>query len=43
MGEVTTQGHPPHFARAQPPVALTRGCVYLLMPGIGARRDPAGR
>jgi hypothetical protein len=39
MGEVTIQGHPPHFARAQPLVVLTRGCVYLLMPGIGAVRE----
>jgi hypothetical protein len=32
-----TQG----FARAQPLVVLTRGCEYLLMPGIGALRDLA--
>jgi hypothetical protein len=43
MGEVTIQGHPAHFARAQPLVLLTRGCVYLLMPRVGALRDLPGR
>jgi Dyp-type peroxidase family len=38
-GKVTIQGRPPHFALAQPLVVLTRGCDYLLMPGIGALRD----
>jgi Dyp-type peroxidase family len=42
-GKVTIQGHPPHFARAQPLVVLTRGCEYLLMPGIRALRDLAAR
>jgi Dyp-type peroxidase family len=40
-GTVTIQGDPPHFARAQPLVVLTRGCEYLLMPGISALRDLA--
>ena len=40
-GKVTIQGHPPHFAQAQPLVVLTRGCEYLLMPGITALRDLA--
>ena len=40
---MTIQGRPPHFARAQPLVVLTRGCEYLLMPGIGALRDLAAR
>lgn len=42
-GKVTIQGRPPHFARAQPLVVLTRGCEYLLVPGIGALRDLAAR
>jgi len=42
-GKVTIQGHPPHFAQAQPLVVLTRGCEYLLMPGITALRDLAAR
>jgi Dyp-type peroxidase family len=37
-GKVTIQGDPPHFAKAQPSVVLTRGCEYLLMPGIRALR-----
>jgi Dyp-type peroxidase family len=40
-GKVTIQGDPPHFAKAQPLVVLTRGCEYLLMPGISALRDLA--
>jgi hypothetical protein len=43
MREVTIQGHPPHFARAQPLVLVTRGCVYLVMPRVGALCDLAGR
>ncbi len=42
-GKVTIQGHPPYFATAQPSVVLTRGCEYLLMPGIKALRDLATR
>lgn len=42
-GKVTIQGDPPHFARAQPLVVLTRGCEYLLMPGISALRKLAAR
>jgi Dyp-type peroxidase family len=38
-GTVTIQGDPPHYAKAQPLVVLTRGCEYLLMPGISALRD----
>jgi len=37
-GRVTIQGDPPHFVEAQVPVVLTRGCEYLLMPGIAAIR-----
>jgi deferrochelatase/peroxidase EfeB len=37
-GKFTIQGSPPHFARAQPLVVLTRGCEYLLMPGIRVLR-----
>ena len=40
-GKVTIQGHPPHMAQAQPLLVLTRGCEYLLMPGITALRDLA--
>jgi len=40
-GKVTIQGDPPHFAQAQPLVVLTRGCEYLLMPGICAVRELA--
>jgi hypothetical protein len=35
-GKMTIQGDPPHFAQAQPEVVLTRGCEYLLVPGISA-------
>ena len=42
-GKVTIQGDPPHLADAQPDVVLTRGCEYLLVPGIGALRDLANR
>lgn len=38
-GKVTIQGCPPHFAPAQPLVVLTRGCEYLLVPGVRALRD----
>ena len=41
-GQVTIQGDPPHFAKAQPDIVLTRGCEYLLVPGISALRDLAG-
>jgi Dyp-type peroxidase family len=34
----TIQGKPPYFAKAQPNIVLTRGCEYLLMPGINALR-----
>jgi Dyp-type peroxidase family len=37
-GKVTIQGDPPHLAQAQPLVVLTRGCEYLLVPGISALR-----
>jgi Dyp-type peroxidase family len=37
--KVTVEGTPPYFARAQPRIVLTRGCEYLLMPGINALRD----
>ncbi len=40
-GRMTIQGDPPHFARTQPDVVLTRGCEYLLVPGIAALRDLA--
>lgn len=42
-GKVTIQGDPPHFAKAQECVVLTRGCEYLLMPGINVLRDLARR
>jgi len=42
-GKVTIQGSPPHFAQAQPLIVLTRGCEYLLVPGIAALRELAGR
>jgi Dyp-type peroxidase family len=42
-GKVTIQGDPPHFARAQPEIVLTRGCEYLLMPGLRALGDLAAR
>jgi Dyp-type peroxidase family len=42
-GKVTIQGRPPHFAQAQPLVVLTRGCEYLLMPGISALRELAAK
>lgn len=38
---VTIQGDPPHFVEAQAPVVLTRGCEYLLMPGLAALRGLA--
>ena len=38
---VTIQGKPPHFVKGQAPVVLTRGCEYLLMPGIEALRGLA--
>lgn len=37
-GRVTIPGRPPHFVHAETPVVLTRGCEYLLMPGISALR-----
>ncbi len=37
-GRVTIPGSPPHFVLAESPVVLTRGCEYLLMPGISALR-----
>jgi len=40
-GRVTIEGKPPHFVQAKPPVVVTKGCEYLLMPGIGAVRDLA--
>ena len=40
-GKFTIEGRPPYFARAQPRVVLTRGCEYLLMPGIRALRTLA--
>lgn len=38
-GKMTIHGDPPHFAHAQPDVVLTRGCEYLLVPGIKALHD----
>ena len=38
---VTIQGEPPHYVEARPPVVATKGCEYLLMPGIEALRDLA--
>ena len=40
-GKVTIPGDPPHFARAEPGLVTTRGCEYLLMPGLRALRDLA--
>jgi Dyp-type peroxidase family len=40
-GKATIQGDPPHFARAQPLIVLTRGCEYLLVPGLRALRQLA--
>jgi Dyp-type peroxidase family len=40
-GKATIHGHPPHFAQAQPLIVLTRGCEYLLMPGLAALRSLA--
>jgi Dyp-type peroxidase family len=39
--KVTIQGRPPFFAPTDPRIVLTRGCEYLLMPGINALRDLA--
>ena len=36
------EGVPPHFVQARAPVVLTRGCEYLLMPGLRALRALAG-
>ena len=41
-GKMTIPGRPPYFVEAQPEIVLTRGCEYLLMPGINALRDLAG-
>jgi Dyp-type peroxidase family len=35
-GKMTIQGRPPRFVRAQPELVLTRGCEYLLVPGMAA-------
>lgn len=40
-GRVTIQGAPPHFVDARPPVVRTKGCDYLVMPGIRFVRDLA--
>jgi Dyp-type peroxidase family len=40
-GKVTIPGRPPYFLQAQPDLVQTRGCEYLLMPGINALRDLA--
>jgi deferrochelatase/peroxidase EfeB len=40
-GKVTIPGRPPYFVQAQPEIVRTRGCEYLLMPGIHALRDLA--
>jgi Dyp-type peroxidase family len=37
-GKFTIEGRPPYFASAQPHAVLTRGCEYLLVPGIRALR-----
>ncbi len=41
-GRVIVQGKPPRLVDAKPPVVRTKGCDYLLMPGIKAVRDLAG-
>lgn len=35
-GKVTIEGHPPFFVPSEPGLVVTRGCRYLLMPGLGA-------
>ena len=37
-GKITIPGDPPHFARAERGLVTTRGCEYLLMPGLRALR-----
>ncbi|MDA0182199.1 Dyp-type peroxidase [Solirubrobacter phytolaccae] len=37
-GKLTIPGEPPHFARAERGLVTTRGCEYLLMPGLRALR-----
>jgi deferrochelatase/peroxidase EfeB len=37
-GKLTIPGDPPHIAPAQPGLVTTRGCEYLLMPGVRALR-----
>ena len=41
-GRVVIQGEPPWMIEARPPVVRTKGCDYLLMPGLRAVRDLAG-
>ena len=41
-GRVIIQGKPPRMIEARPPVVRTKGCEYLLMPGLQAVRDLAG-
>jgi Dyp-type peroxidase family len=40
-GRVIIQGEPPRLIEARPPVVRTKGCEYLLMPGLEAVRDLA--
>jgi Dyp-type peroxidase family len=34
--KVTIEGEPPFFVASQPDLVVTKGCQYLLMPGLGA-------
>jgi Dyp-type peroxidase family len=40
-GKMTVQGTPPWFIPAEPELVVTRGCEYLLMPGLGGLRSLA--
>lgn len=43
-GRVVIEGSPPYFVATRPPVVRTKGCAYLLMPGLEAIRGlAAGR
>ncbi len=42
-GKLTIQGKRPHLARAERGLVTTRGCEYLLMPGLDALRGLAER
>lgn len=40
-GRIVIEGSPPHFVTIRAPVVRTRGCAYLLMPGLEALRKVA--